>query len=277
MAERAVSFSRRLIFGASLVLFIRTLAAIVEIFAGGFAAGNNDRALFIVAYGQAVAVLGSCCPWLVVRGTLWAWHWLLMLMLIGIMSPWGIGAIAVRSPFYGLMVHMGSILFGLVGIGASSALLSNALLVASVYANVASQENAEHAGNVLVTECVGYAFKMALVISIHSMSRHSTQQEVLVCTQTCHRLAMSSLLDLICDAVVELDDQLLMTGHCPKLGNMLMHRPGRSLSGAALADFTVEEGGRESFGESVHRNTLGQDSTPAATLGVPLGIFAPLP
>lgn len=77
-----------------------------------------------------------------------------------------------------------------------------------------------------------WALKLAGIYAFRRILFQGVVQEVQATAQRCHRLAMSSLLDLICDAVVDLDAGLVMTGHFPKFANMLMHGSGRSLESA---------------------------------------------
>ena len=51
--------------------------------------------------------------------------------------------------------------------------------------------------------------------------------------------AASSLLNLTCDAVLELDESLRLMSPCPKLSTMLLGRPGATLEGTKFTDFVA--------------------------------------
>mmetsp|Transcript_4170 Transcript_4170/g.9857 ORF Transcript_4170/g.9857 Transcript_4170/m.9857 type:complete len:450 (-) Transcript_4170:170-1519(-) len=60
--------------------------------------------------------------------------------------------------------------------------------------------------------------------------------------------AVTSLLNLMCDAVLELDKQLQVVDDCPALGNFLFHDKGRKLTGSPLWRLVVKED-QERFAE----------------------------
>eukprot|EP00443_Scrippsiella_acuminata_P056178 CAMPEP_0115449086 /NCGR_PEP_ID=MMETSP0271-20121206/40828_1 /TAXON_ID=71861 /ORGANISM="Scrippsiella trochoidea, Strain CCMP3099" /LENGTH=501 /DNA_ID=CAMNT_0002875233 /DNA_START=137 /DNA_END=1639 /DNA_ORIENTATION=- len=59
------------------------------------------------------------------------------------------------------------------------------------------------------------------------------------------------LLDIVCDAVLELDSRLCFVDHVPALAHMLIHGSGRSLQGLGLSQFLAEPGDQALFEESI--------------------------
>eukprot|EP00928_Gymnodinium_smaydae_P029655 TRINITY_DN22276_c0_g1_i1.p1 TRINITY_DN22276_c0_g1~~TRINITY_DN22276_c0_g1_i1.p1 ORF type:complete len:551 (-),score=46.71 TRINITY_DN22276_c0_g1_i1:278-1930(-) len=72
-----------------------------------------------------------------------------------------------------------------------------------------------------------------IVSSIH----HKVEAEVQACASNNQRCATQTLLDLICDSVIELDADLVITDHFPTLSNLLLRGFGRSMKGMRLQQF----------------------------------------
>jgi len=78
----------------------------------------------------------------------------------------------------------------------------------------------------------------------------------------CQRSAVSLLLGMMCDAVVDLDANLRMMDHEASLANLLMHGPGRSSKGMGIRELVAPGRDREIFDESIARNVRGVDGSP---------------
>eukprot|EP00414_Alexandrium_minutum_P001300 CAMPEP_0113821968 /NCGR_PEP_ID=MMETSP0328-20130328/2005_1 /TAXON_ID=39455 /ORGANISM="Alexandrium minutum" /LENGTH=489 /DNA_ID=CAMNT_0000789903 /DNA_START=78 /DNA_END=1547 /DNA_ORIENTATION=+ /assembly_acc=CAM_ASM_000350 len=62
-----------------------------------------------------------------------------------------------------------------------------------------------------------------------------------------HLKAVRTLLNSLCDIVIEMDSGLRLTQHSPKLADMLLQGPLRSLEGTTLQDFIPAEADRENL------------------------------
>eukprot|EP00438_Fugacium_kawagutii_P007960 Skav221205 [mRNA] locus=scaffold2467:67351:68835:- [translate_table: standard] len=84
-------------------------------------------------------------------------------------------------------------------------------------------------------------FNPGAAVLVHSianrLSRHSVESVMRECDSNQHLSAASSLLDLTCDAVCEIDRDLKLQSHSSKLATMLLRRSGASLEGRLLTDF----------------------------------------
>eukprot|EP00438_Fugacium_kawagutii_P032511 Skav233911 [mRNA] locus=scaffold435:489274:494992:+ [translate_table: standard] len=84
-------------------------------------------------------------------------------------------------------------------------------------------------------------FYTGAVVLVHSIAnrliRHSVESVMRECDSNQHLSAASSLLDLTCDAVCEIDRDLKLRSHSSKLATMLLRRSGASLEGRLLTDF----------------------------------------
>ncbi|CAK0879641.1 unnamed protein product [Prorocentrum cordatum] len=71
--------------------------------------------------------------------------------------------------------------------------------------------------------------------------------------------AARSTLAGVCDAVVELDSNLMLAGPSEKLAALLMHSQPRSLVGLSVSSFLATEADREKFAKEVTSNTAHDD------------------
>jgi len=79
-----------------------------------------------------------------------------------------------------------------------------------------------------------------VVVLLHTLETNilaSARQRIAVLSAAHHRLAVASLLRMVCDAVVELDADLNLVEDCPALSNALFRAKGKSLQGLPLKQF----------------------------------------
>mmetsp|Transcript_116605 Transcript_116605/g.336819 ORF Transcript_116605/g.336819 Transcript_116605/m.336819 type:complete len:583 (-) Transcript_116605:127-1875(-) len=95
--------------------------------------------------------------------------------------------------------------------------------------------------------------KLAIFRLTTRLMNQSVHGEVLARAGACERSAVSSLLGMMCDAVLDLDQSLAMQAHVTKLAGMLMHGPGMALKGRPLVDFLASDQDRRRFEEAVAR------------------------
>eukprot|EP00405_Crypthecodinium_cohnii_P033499 CAMPEP_0206526338 /NCGR_PEP_ID=MMETSP0325_2-20121206/664_1 /ASSEMBLY_ACC=CAM_ASM_000347 /TAXON_ID=2866 /ORGANISM="Crypthecodinium cohnii, Strain Seligo" /LENGTH=347 /DNA_ID=CAMNT_0054021479 /DNA_START=721 /DNA_END=1761 /DNA_ORIENTATION=- len=69
----------------------------------------------------------------------------------------------------------------------------------------------------------------------------SATQHVKVQSMQEERSAITSLLNIVCDAVVELDENLCLVGECLPLSNVLLRNGGRKLNGVPLKQLVMPE------------------------------------
>eukprot|EP00429_Kryptoperidinium_foliaceum_P015042 CAMPEP_0176034440 /NCGR_PEP_ID=MMETSP0120_2-20121206/17024_1 /TAXON_ID=160619 /ORGANISM="Kryptoperidinium foliaceum, Strain CCMP 1326" /LENGTH=340 /DNA_ID=CAMNT_0017367781 /DNA_START=163 /DNA_END=1183 /DNA_ORIENTATION=- len=255
LQERNTMFTRIVLRGGAAICSIRALPVLVHL-----AIGDGQRmtqgvpsATFATLF--ALTVVASCCPQLVVPWSLPVWHCMIMGVLSLLVSP----MVLELEPSF-LMIHlglhMGTVLVGLIGCSLWPPVISNLVFGTCVIAHFPETEGFRDIGllEVLVAEFTSFGCKVAIFCAARVVSHQGACNEVLIVHN-----AMSSLLDLVCDAVVEVDDDLMMTAHCAKLANMLMHGNGKDLSGASFQEYVVNDAGQETFESKIRRSTRGHD------------------
>ena len=67
--------------------------------------------------------------------------------------------------------------------------------------------------------------------------------------------ALKSLLNLMCEAVVEVDSAFVIVRHVPALSNLLLHGAGKSLQGMMLQQFMPSHDDKLCFEEAIQKAT----------------------
>lgn len=98
----------------------------------------------------------------------------------------------------------------------------------------------------MTAELVAIFIRLAMLYLAERLMRFGVRKEVLIHLGRCQLSGVSSLLDLMCDAVVDLDQDFRMKEHVPKMAHMLMHGSGRQLRGAKFLDFIGDDEDRTS-------------------------------
>lgn len=109
-------------------------------------------------------------------------------------------------------------------------------------------------------------FKLAIFRFVAKLVDQTVRGEVAASVGACQRSAVSSLLGMMCDAVVELDQDLAMKEHVGKMAGMLMHGSGTTLKGRQLADFLGSDEDRLRFEEAIARCAADGDGALAPSM-----------
>jgi len=88
-------------------------------------------------------------------------------------------------------------------------------------------------------ETISFAYFTFFLYGIKGSMMELALQEVEATHARNETSAVKAILSTICDAVVELDDEFKVVGDAPDLAGMLLHGPGRSLSGKSFKEFTA--------------------------------------
>jgi len=115
-------------------------------------------------------------------------------------------------------------------------------------ANAALETNVRERVSV---EIFSLMLRLLMIYSFEWYLEHVARMEIVSQLGKCHQSAVSSLLDIMCDAVVELDEGLRLKDHFPKLANMLMHGSGKRLLGTPIADYIAQPEDQDKFKDSV--------------------------
>jgi len=118
--------------------------------------------------------------------------------------------------------------------------------------------------DVVFAEVTMYLLKMLLFVHLDAMQTFAAQQEVEAKLGRCHRSAVSSLLGMVCDAVMDMDSEMRLKQHEESLSNLLMQGSGKSLRGASIMSCVVSDGGGQAnFRASIDSNVRGRGGSPA--------------
>jgi len=91
---------------------------------------------------------------------------------------------------------------------------------------------------------------LGIFISVHVVDHiimATVRAKLLAAESSMQLVAVRTLLNSICDAVVEIDGSFRLLEHYPKLSNILLHSPASSLRDAALDELIPSEEERQSF------------------------------
>mmetsp|Transcript_120047 Transcript_120047/g.346788 ORF Transcript_120047/g.346788 Transcript_120047/m.346788 type:complete len:571 (+) Transcript_120047:51-1763(+) len=266
LADRKVRFGRNLIMGMAgfgliriPILFLDILTESAQIQAATSSAGAATLVFVFVSSSVLVWL-----PGVITQRSLPFMHFVLIVILIIMASPWGLILGPLTFSYY-IVHHFVTLAVSFIDRSFGSTLLCLACIAGSFIANFVHGNlwpDGISVQDFVLAEATFFATKSALMFAIHSMMQHSAAQEVHASSSQCHRRATSSLLDVLCDAVVDLDDKLALTEHAPKLASVLMHGQGKCLQGVAFKDFVAA--GWETVEAQIQRNTHGPDSSPVA-------------
>ncbi|CAJ1361936.1 unnamed protein product [Effrenium voratum] len=100
----------------------------------------------------------------------------------------------------------------------------------------------QYPGTLIMVECVLLPCIYTLVINMRSMVRQKVEARLREHEVSSQLDAASALLELTCDAVMELDEDLRLVEHCPKLADMLLRDKGcASLKRARFTDLVARQ------------------------------------
>jgi len=135
----------------------------------------------------------------------------------------------------------------------------NALYSAAIMYRYASLEACVSCGEMVTPvfsqmQVLCFILIVALIVQFEATEVSAAQCKIEARVKTTEHSAVNSLLNIMCDAVIELDRNLIMTKHVPALSNMLLHGTGMSLQGSQLQQFMASDNDRRRFEESMRRN-----------------------
>eukprot|EP00446_Apocalathium_sp_SHHI-4_P015115 CAMPEP_0177210696 /NCGR_PEP_ID=MMETSP0367-20130122/31687_1 /TAXON_ID=447022 ORGANISM="Scrippsiella hangoei-like, Strain SHHI-4" /NCGR_SAMPLE_ID=MMETSP0367 /ASSEMBLY_ACC=CAM_ASM_000362 /LENGTH=206 /DNA_ID=CAMNT_0018659813 /DNA_START=1 /DNA_END=619 /DNA_ORIENTATION=+ len=186
-------------------------------------------------------------------------HVVLMAFLLLYTMPWSGQRVAAYESWSSTSRHSGQSVAWLLALGESCLNLDNvafSLGIASCFREVDPQRRTAYVANEVVV-LVGVVITLICfeVSLISSASRDVKEQSM-----QGQRSAVTSLLNMMCDAVVELDDELRMVGDCKALSNSLFHHQGKGLMGQLLQQFVVADDQLFFEGEMVSQDKASVDA-----------------
>jgi len=170
------------------------------------------------------------------------------------------------SPLYLAMHSCGSLVVGGMLLRFHVLALTNTMLLGCYM--VAHFRSESSAGDKVLSRTVGaelfiYCGNLVVLYAAEALLRFGARQEAVAKFGKCHLSAVSSLLDMMCDAVLELDEDMHFKSHFTKFANMLMHGTGRPLKGIALSSFIGNSFDREALEETLRKGREGVNSMPS--------------
>jgi len=263
LAARRVSFARTALGGAWRVLCITAWARMAE----GIAEPDQstDIGFAVSRVGWIVALVLTTCAalfpnTLVTERVLPVWLCVAAsvdcsTMLALPFSGAGIGDFFVSWPKRSLYVmFLGALCLDFRWLCVVNLVFSANTLVSYGSFDVGCTEDLPTLGDVMIEEFNIFMGKTIVLYCAEWAMTYGAHKEVEVALGTCHGSAVSALLGLMCDAVVDLDSTWCLKEHVKKLGGMLMHGPSKSLAGAKFADFIASPEDRERFARAVEES-----------------------
>jgi len=217
---------------------------------------------------MSLVSVGCCCvPAALNSRTLVCWNIVLMACICVSATPWSTevvqGLAYGRANLHMLAVGLSFLCPRLIVLVATNACL--AACVVWLYAS--NDESLEGLEGLDVSTLIrGEAWILAVKTMVHwrvyVTLQEVAEQEIRSKMGQCERSAVSSLLGMMCDAVVDLDANLRMLAHEASLSTLLMHGNGRSSKGVAIRELVPPGHEREIFDESIARNVRGLEGSP---------------
>ena len=191
----------------------------------------------VLALLIAVALWVPCA--LTVR-TLDLWNFIFNLHVLVFLSPSSMPIFAVfEARLFGLliiqlpcMIYVQNMLVALFGY----LCVALCVILRSLTADPETSANTllGHTHAVVAAEVVLFPAIFALVSVVHKMFQKKVEARIRESDATSQLDAASALLRLTCDAVIELDSELRLMDHCPRLAGLLLR--GASLQGVRFTD-----------------------------------------
>lgn len=184
------------------------------------------------------------------------WHVAFSLNVLAFVSPW-----AATSTEYLMLSAKAevvlSIFIGILNLNVRVSWITNALIQgASIWSYLLCSDAASSADRSLFIqfEITVFFAKICLLCTLEEWVTASIRHEVKARVAQGQQSAVSALLSMVCDAVIELDEHLQCVSHNPTLANTLFLGAGKSLQGCKLEQYVWPEDQAkfiESFTEDV--------------------------
>mmetsp|Transcript_61063 Transcript_61063/g.176911 ORF Transcript_61063/g.176911 Transcript_61063/m.176911 type:complete len:619 (-) Transcript_61063:139-1995(-) len=217
---------------------------------------------------QIVSTLVVTFPQVLNQQTLPLFHWIIMGVLCFEASPLSTITsedLMLLRPLLLILTLCCSAIFFRVRVNLFSNILFSACLIAGHGAKVpldsglSTLDLAQLEFNVLF-------WKLALLYLCESLMKASITREVEAKLGRCQLSAVLALLNMMCDAVVDLDSNLTFKDHPAKFAGMLMNTSPRSLQGESLAQCIFASEDRKRFQELVAAARDREDGRPAPSM-----------
>mmetsp|Transcript_12747 Transcript_12747/g.36643 ORF Transcript_12747/g.36643 Transcript_12747/m.36643 type:complete len:604 (+) Transcript_12747:63-1874(+) len=133
----------------------------------------------------------------------------------------------------------------------SSFCINACWLVAIVDPESTAWEGRVHPYRLVLQQLTLWVWEVLLFYGASKTLHFSAAKEVDAALGKCQGSAVTALLGLVCDAVVDLDSDFTLKDHCSRLAGMLMIQGRKSLRGGAFKDFIAPGDDQQRFQESI--------------------------
>jgi len=169
------------------------------------------------------------------------------------------------SPLYLAMHACSALIVGGMYLCFKVVALTNTVLLGCYLVVHFNSENS--AGDQALSRSVGgelfiWCVDLVLLYSAEALLKFGARKEIEARFGKCQQSAVSSLLDMMCDAVLDLDHEMQFKSHFAKLSNMLMHGNGRSLQGLTLSTFIGDRSDKEAYEDALRQSRDGTNTKP---------------
>lgn len=267
--ERRVAYTR----GGSMVLAVGC-AVRLPIWAAGIIWGAsddvNDPFTWALLLCFSLSVLAIACPALVNPRTVSLWHLVYMFATSLVIVPSADTAVERGMLLLRPSLNAATVGFSLLCIKFRVLAFSNACFSAVIiwfYEESPKDIGSVDTLSLLYTELFDYLFKIMCYWVFESVLTSNVRQEIQGQVGQCQRSAVTALLRMMCDAVVDADSEYRLKAHEDSLSSLLMLGPGRALKGELLTSFVSNcDDDRDKFESSLRNNTSETEESPCANM-----------
>mmetsp|Transcript_67426 Transcript_67426/g.158123 ORF Transcript_67426/g.158123 Transcript_67426/m.158123 type:complete len:550 (-) Transcript_67426:49-1698(-) len=234
------SWSRRYVTAFAILSFSTVLSIQQRIFTGGERWMSAEATWCNVAM-FAVGTLVSCFPWLLRPSTLGPWYGVYMVFAVLYVTPIFTPTEQVYT-FSFIVLLFFRLPCSLLCTRTSLAILFNLPFVGVMSYRSVTEEQAgfSNLNTVLWTELTATAVAASFVSALHGALSQRVQIVIQGKNAETALGATQALLRLMCDAVVELDEDLCLTSSSPELSAMLQNRELSGFRGMKLTELMPE-------------------------------------
>jgi len=259
LSDRRVETARSCVSIAGVFLSGRNTLIVMDVIAGEEREDPLGKDVTLV-FLQIVLVVFSSFPSLLNARTLCFVHSVLVACLALSVTPF-VGDYDPKMMLHRVACTFGAFFAGFVCLDFQVFIFTNTLFTATAIVSAMSTWNPSLGvpmHDVVDVELLTFVLRVGMLWKAGALLEESVRREITAKSDACQSAGMSGLLSLMCDAVVDLNEDFVMKEHVEKLAGMLMHRGGQCTEDRNCMSFIeggddlqrFEEGIKQFRGES---------------------------
>lgn len=274
LSDRRVETARSCVSIAGVFLSGRNTLIVMDVIAGEEREDPLGKDVTLV-FLQIVLVVFSSFPSLLNARTLCFVHSVLVACLALSVTPF-VGDYDPKMMLHRVACTFGAFFAGFVCLDFQVFIFTNTLFTATAIVSAMSTWNPSLGvpmHDVVDVELLTFVLRVGMLWKAGALLEESVRREITAKSDACQSAGMSGLLSLMCDAVVDLNEDFVMKEHVEKLAGMLMHRGGQCTEDRNCMSFIeggddlqrFEEGIKQFRGESPPDEALVGDVSGASS------------